>query len=983
MRKIFSLLFLFILSLSIFGCDKEKTPEEQAHVHTYSTSYSYNADSHWYDCSCGEKKGANPHTWDSGTIIKEPTEIVPGEKKYTCTECGKTKSEEIAKIVHEHQFENWVPEVAATCDSEGSKGYRHCASCDKYYDANGNEIKASDLIIPTLGHSFVKVEAKEPTCTEDGNIAHVCCENCGTKTVFSNEEITLKAHSEWEAAYPWGNFTDGTAKIIVDDFNTCLKLQVSEWYPKQTGFSKDTGSRLTQAGTYVVSLDVKGSESVINSIRKAKLDIIYCFDGGTVKVSDGINNLGSVSSEWITLEFEFVVPSGISNKYSNFMFFYWAEDTLDNNYLLIDNFKVYAKGDATKTNLDEYGRGDFEGYIPTEEIDNVTIPKTHQFGELVELVPATCKDKGMKAHYQCLLCNKYFNESKEEVIKASLEVESLGGEHTYDELVDEVDATCESSGMKAHYKCNNCETYFDAEEQEIAYKDLIIEVTGHKLTYYATNNKACNEGGYIGHQKCDYCGIAYGFTENKIALQAHGQWTNYPYGNWTDQEIEIINDNGNTCMRMEPISWYPDKIGFKKDISTTILQSGSYRLLIDVKAGTNEHSNKGKLDLLMIYNGGKVAISDGIFNLGTVKQDSWTTLEFEFTMPSGIRSDYLNLDGYFWPEVSLGGNYILIDNIRIVKSDDETNTNLDVLGFGDFEGMLARKEMEDVANHSWGEGVVTKEATETEKGIKTYTCVNCSATKTKEYVYGLSSSIKILGIGNSYTDDSFTRLYDVLSSLGYENVTVGLMIIGGTGLDDHWKNFSADAAKYEYRLNVNGIQTTKLETKASTVLAEEWDYILFNQKSAYTGSGNFTNIDEYIDYVSSFQDEDTEIIFNMTWSNVTNAAYGTDHYRYYEDIVSNTQELIVPRTDIDGICPCGTAIQNVRKATNEELLRDGLHLDLYYGRFIASLMIAKYVSGSDISVVDYPASITLEQFEIAVKAVNAAYENNYQITELN
>ena len=146
MRKILGLLFLFILSLSIFGCDKETATEEQKHVHEYSTSYSYNADSHWYDCSCGDKKGANAHSWDGGTIVKEPTEAVPGEKKYTCTECGKTKSEEIAKITHQHQFESWVPEVAATCTKDGVKGYRYCTSCEKHYDANNNEIKEKDLI---------------------------------------------------------------------------------------------------------------------------------------------------------------------------------------------------------------------------------------------------------------------------------------------------------------------------------------------------------------------------------------------------------------------------------------------------------------------------------------------------------------------------------------------------------------------------------------------------------------------------------------------------------------------------------------------------------------------------------------------------------------------------------------------------------------------------------------------------------------------
>lgn len=37
------------------------------------------------------------HTWDAGTVTKEPTETTEGEKTYTCTVCGKTNTEVIPK----------------------------------------------------------------------------------------------------------------------------------------------------------------------------------------------------------------------------------------------------------------------------------------------------------------------------------------------------------------------------------------------------------------------------------------------------------------------------------------------------------------------------------------------------------------------------------------------------------------------------------------------------------------------------------------------------------------------------------------------------------------------------------------------------------------------------------------------------------------------------------------------------------------------
>lgn len=38
------------------------------------------------------------HSWDEGTVTKDPTTTAEGEKTYTCSACGKTKTEAIAKL---------------------------------------------------------------------------------------------------------------------------------------------------------------------------------------------------------------------------------------------------------------------------------------------------------------------------------------------------------------------------------------------------------------------------------------------------------------------------------------------------------------------------------------------------------------------------------------------------------------------------------------------------------------------------------------------------------------------------------------------------------------------------------------------------------------------------------------------------------------------------------------------------------------------
>ena len=73
---------------------------------------------------------------------------------------------------------------AATCSEDGNKAYWTCEHCKKYFlsdDANPETAKAveqAETVIPA-SHKLTKVEAKDATCTEDGNKAYWTCEHCG------------------------------------------------------------------------------------------------------------------------------------------------------------------------------------------------------------------------------------------------------------------------------------------------------------------------------------------------------------------------------------------------------------------------------------------------------------------------------------------------------------------------------------------------------------------------------------------------------------------------------------------------------------------------------------------------------------------------------------------------------------------------------------------------------------------------------------
>ena len=131
------------------------------------------------------------------TAAKAATCTENGNKEYwTCEHCKKyflsdDTNPETAKAVE--QSETVIPAShkltkveakAATCTENGNKEYWTCEHCKKYFlsdDTNPETAKAveqSETVIPA-SHKLTKVEAKDATCTEDGNKEYWTCEHCG------------------------------------------------------------------------------------------------------------------------------------------------------------------------------------------------------------------------------------------------------------------------------------------------------------------------------------------------------------------------------------------------------------------------------------------------------------------------------------------------------------------------------------------------------------------------------------------------------------------------------------------------------------------------------------------------------------------------------------------------------------------------------------------------------------------------------------
>ena len=83
-----------------------------------------------------------------------------------------------------------------TCTEAGNIEYWYCETCGKYFqdEALTKELKQEETIVPATGHNLTKVDEKKPTVDAAGNIEYWYCEVCNK--YFSDEkaehEITLE-----------------------------------------------------------------------------------------------------------------------------------------------------------------------------------------------------------------------------------------------------------------------------------------------------------------------------------------------------------------------------------------------------------------------------------------------------------------------------------------------------------------------------------------------------------------------------------------------------------------------------------------------------------------------------------------------------------------------------------------------------------------------------------------------------------------------
>ena len=269
-----------------------------------------------------------------------------------------------------------------------------------------------------------------------------------------------------------------------------------------------------------------------------------------------------------------------------------------------------------------------------------------------------------------------------------------------------------------------------------------------------------------------------------------------------------------------------------------------------------------------------------------------------------------------------------------------------------------------------------------------------------------ASTLKLLMIGNSFSQDTVMWMPEIAQSLGFTEYVIGTLVIGGCTLNTHYLNSQSNAADYEfvyYSSKNPGWKTESKVTMQYGLQFTDWGFVSLQQQSGNSGNVSTYNSDleGLVSYVkaTALTRSNVKLVWNMTWAYPTdstwfNGLYGNDQMTMYNSILSAVQSKIVTNDNFCLISPAGTSIQNGRTSSYLEKNyvgaddgtlnawnRDGAHLSVYEGRFTSAMTMFCTVTGYMPNEITYnPTNVDEIEARIIRESVTNALTNPFAVT---
>ena len=240
------------------GYQKVEEVAQLTHVHTFNESkWESDENNHWHAATCahtGEKKDFAPHTWNDGVITKPSDYGVVGEKKFTCTVCEYSKTEE-------------NPALGAK-DNEIVLGAGK--TLGKEYDGEVISITKDDFVIEGNRAPTIMFKAKG---ADDNTYTATAPKKAGEYTV----KVSVAATAEWQAASDTFDFAITPMVIGVDWEKPYDNTKILTGEPAELLAGDEATITVTMesanVGAAVQSFEITGKDAGNYSLAKADVNV--------------------------------------------------------------------------------------------------------------------------------------------------------------------------------------------------------------------------------------------------------------------------------------------------------------------------------------------------------------------------------------------------------------------------------------------------------------------------------------------------------------------------------------------------------------------------------------------------------------------------------------------------------------------------------------------------------------------------------------
>lgn len=236
--------------------------------------------------------------------------------------------------------------------------------------------------------------------------------------------------------------------------------------------------------------------------------------------------------------------------------------------------------------------------------------------------------------------------------------------------------------------------------------------------------------------------------------------------------------------------------------------------------------------------------------------------------------------------------------------------------------------------------------------------------------------MKILCIGNSFSQDATTYLHQIARSNG-DDFQIANLYIGGCPLEKHFRNMYSE--ERVYNLIYNGQSTYFTVSVKEALLNRSWDIVTVQQASSsspkpatYTPYG-----EELVAYIRKLCPK-AKVVVHQTWAYENGSEKLLDQMGYptYDSMfadIENAYAGFAKTIDAYGIIPSGKLFQNMLKNGVEKVHRDTFHATKGLGRYALGLLWYRMLTGKSVAEVpfnDFDEPVTPEEVAIAQKLVD-------------